>query len=489
MKGSSKKMKKILSIIVIVGLIVPLMVNALPASNYGWIKTFGGSNSDYFTSMTEVSDGFIAVGRSMSTDGDMTGVYKSENIDWDGILIKYDYEGNVIWKEAFGGTRTDYLMSATEVSDGYVAVGYSQSTDGDMTGLNKGSYDGFIVKYDTNRNIVWTKTFGGSSIDRFDSIIEVSDGYIAVGASQSTNGDMTGLSKGNYDAIIVKYDMSGNVVWVKTFGGSSSDYFESVIEISDGYIAVGYAGSTNGDMTGLNKGWEDAIIVKYDTNGNVVWAKTFGGTSIEGFSSVTEVSNGYIAVGTSHSTDGDMTGLNKGSHDGIIVKYDYEGNVLWKKSFGGSSNDIFYSLIEISDGYIVVGNVLSADGDMTGIKENDDNGDGLIVKYNTNGEIIWAKTFGGSSSDGLYSLIEINNGYIAMGYSFSNDGDMTGLNKGISDGVIVANFEVLADTTPNPETGDNIIEYIVIILIGLIGILSGFNIFNKKRISDDEIIP
>ena len=99
----------------------------------------------------------------------------------------------------------------------------------------------------------------------------------------------------------------------------------------------------------------DAIIVKYDLSGNVVWKKNFGGSIIEYFYGVTTTSDGYVAVGESFSNDYDLEGLNKGSFDVIIVKYDLSGNVVWKKAFGGSDDEYFYGVTTTSDGYVAVG--------------------------------------------------------------------------------------------------------------------------------------
>ncbi|MBP3915028.1 MAG: PQQ-like beta-propeller repeat protein, partial [Clostridium sp.] len=407
-----------------------------------WIKSFGGNVQDIFDSVIETTDGYIAVGESYSSDGDLTGLNKG---NFDGIIVKYDFDGNVVWNKNFGGSNTDYFKSVVETTDGYIAVGESKSTNGDLNGLNKGSYDGIIVKYDFDGNVVWNKNFGGSNTDYFNSVVETTDGYVAVGYSQSNDGDLTGLNKGNRDGIIVKYDFDGNVVWNKNFGGSNHDYFKSVVETTDGYVAVGYSESTNGDLTGLNKGYYDAIIVKYDFNGNVVWNKNFGGSNSDYFSSVAEADDGYIAVGYSNSTNGDLNGLNKGKLDGIIVKYDFDGNVVWNKNFGGSSDDIFNSVVKATDGYIAVGESYSSDGDLNEL--NKGSIDGIIVKYDFDGNVVWNKNFGGSNHDFFNSVIETTDGYIAVGESYSSDGDLNGLNKGNGDGIIVKIKD--DDTLPN----------------------------------------
>jgi len=367
------------------------------AGNVVWKKNFGGNNDDYYQSVTAVSDGVVAVGYSTTGsfgNGDWKGVTGKGN--WDAIIVKYDNAGNVVWKKNFGGSGYDEYFSVTAVSDGVVAVGLSDSFgNGDWTGVTeKGGIDAIIIKYDNAGNVVWKKRFGGSDWDYFYSVTAVSDGVVAVGYSgistSGGNGDWEGVTgKGNDDAIIVKYDNAGNVIWKKNFGGSDRDLYYSVIAVSDGIVAVGYSSSAsfgNGDWEGVTgKGNDDAIIVKYDNVGNVVWKKNFGGSDYDEYFSVTAISDGIVAVGLSNSFgNGDWTGVTeKGGIDAIIVKYDNAGNVVWKKNFGGSDYDRYYSVIAVSDGIVAVGwsNPESfGNGDWAGVTGKG-NLDAIMVKY------------------------------------------------------------------------------------------------------------
>jgi hypothetical protein len=109
-------------------------------------------------------------------------------------------------------------------------------------------------------------SFGGSDSENFFSLKETSDGgYVAAGYTRSK--DLGYTQNGGWDALIVKFKKNDDVEWARNFGGSSTDYFFGAIEASDGgYVAVGYSRSTNAEFD--NKGGADAIIVKYDRDGN-----------------------------------------------------------------------------------------------------------------------------------------------------------------------------------------------------------------------------
>jgi len=421
--------------------LLALTMNTFAQSDIVWKKNFGGSGGDGYYSATVVSDGIVAAGIS---DGDSFG-----NGDWTGVagkgemdatVVKYDNNGNVVWKKNFGGSDYEEYYSVTTVSDGVVAVGYSSVGsfgNGDWTGTSgKGNSDAIIVKYDNDGNVVWKKNFGGSGSDEFQSVTTVADGIIAVGYSYREsfgNGDWEGIAaKGNGDAIIVKYDNNGNVVWKKNFGGSNSNYYYSVTAVSDGIIAVGESDAFgDGDWEGvIGKGdYDDAIIVKYDNNGNVVWKKNFGGSGSDRFSSVMEVSDGIIVVGNSYDEsfgNGDWEGVTgKGNTDAIIVKYDNDGNVVWKKNFGGSDNDEFHSVTAVSDGIIAVGESFEesfGNGDWEGVAAKG-NGDAIMVKYDNNGNVVWKKNFGGIENDWYNCVTAVSGVIVLVGAS---DGDSFG---------------------------------------------------------------
>lgn len=234
--------------------------------------------------------------------------------DFDGIIVKYDSKGNLKWKRSFGGSAYDGLGKLTETKDGgYVVLASSESKDGDKNGLK---FNSFVIKFDSQGNIRWKKK-EKANIILYD-IVSLSNGsFIGVGVGSLKS------DKYKDKAIIAKYDANWNMQWIRGFGGSDCDIFNAIECVKDGgYIAVGFSGSKDGDLQELNKGGYYAIIVKFDINGNVKWAKSFGGDNVDVFKAVTTTSDGsYVVVGYSRSEDGDMRGLSKGLEDAIAVMY------------------------------------------------------------------------------------------------------------------------------------------------------------------------
>ena len=459
-----------------------------------WKDSFGGWADDCFFSVTTVSDGIVAAGYSNFNSfntfywGGVTG--KGSD---DAIIVKYDNNNNVVWRKNFGGNGDDRYYSVTTVSDGIVAVGYSNYFsfgNGDWLGTTTNCFydiysliytDAIIVKYDYNGNVVWKKNLGGTLYDYFYYVTAVPDGIIAVGYSSSIgSGDWNDAqSRGNTDAIIVKYDNNGNLVWKKNFGGSGEDYYYSVTTVSDGVIAVGTSRNKsfgNGDWIGYTgKGSTDAIIVKYNFDGNVTWKKNFGGGYLDAgnisgnnvFNSVTTISDGVVAVGYSDEqcfNHGDWAGVqSKGNSytDAVIVKFNNNGDVVWKKNCGGSGYDYFNDVTIVFDGIVAVGySDISTygGGDWAGLTAKGGN-DAIIVKYDNSGNIVWKKNLGGSYGDDYKSVTTASNGNIvAVGYSSQysfNNGDWAGVQgMGGNDATIVkyASFISVTNITNVPTT-------------------------------------
>jgi hypothetical protein len=267
---------------------------------------------------------------------------------------------SIQWQKSFGGSADDEANCIKQTMDGgLVVAGFAYSNDGDVTGGHGGS-DLWVVKLNTTGNIVWAKTYGGSNNEGAESIQQTSDkGYIVAGYTNSNDGDVEN-NHGGYDCWVVKLDSNGKKIWAKTYGSGSLDWAYAIQQTTDGgYIMAGYASGNGGDVTGNHSSNDDYWIVKLDNNGNIVWQKCFGGTDMDDAHSVQQTSDGgYIVVGTAYSNNGDVHGQHYtgfiSSPDVWVIKLNATGDTLWTKALGGSGVDGGYYVQQTSDGKYII---------------------------------------------------------------------------------------------------------------------------------------
>ena len=313
-------------------------------------------------------------------------------------------------------------------------VGHASSTDGDVTG-NHGSYDVWVVKLSSTGSLQWQNAFGGTSSDYANSIQPTPDGgYIVAGYTNSTDGDVTG-NHGNEDAWVVKFNSIGNLQWQKCLGGTSADGATSIQQTTEGgYILAGYTSSNNGDVTG-NHGSYDAWVVKLSSTGSLQWQKCLGGTNGEETYCIQPTPDGgYIVAGKTWSTDGDIIG-NHGGNDFWVVKLSSTGGLQWQKTLGGTLDDWAQSIQPTPDGgFIVAGYTNSIDGDVT---VNHGYYDAWVLKLSTTGNLQWQKCLGGTNRDEARSIqVTPDGGYIVVGNIGSTDGDVFGNHGGMDARVV-----------------------------------------------------
>ncbi|MDD2377890.1 MAG: prepilin-type N-terminal cleavage/methylation domain-containing protein [Bacilli bacterium] len=359
-----------------------------------WSRNFGGSNNDYFYGIEEIPDGYIAVGYTSSNDKDILDYKGGPN---DGIIVKYNKQGEVTYKKSYGGSGTngsEIFQNVLYDGEHYLITGVVnlRVLDGDHTGdtYENGALQLIILKLDTDFNIVVKKLYSGLGYCSLTNFKEIENGYVMIAnvSGSSTEGSIYTLDK---DLNIVKDSQFS--------GGDFSKVTFNDFEIyPDGYIVGGYSKSSEGDMEGLSKAnnkLEDAIIIKYDLDLNLVWKKSFGGTSDDSFNSLEIINdNKVVAVGYSRSTDMDMQGLvteTNGYSNAIMVVYNTaDGSISDKKVFGGSNLDAFNAIIKTNDNkYVMAGNTYSNDINLKNF--NKGHSDAILVSYNNNLEL--EKTF------------------------------------------------------------------------------------------------
>ncbi|MFT3884206.1 MAG: gliding motility-associated C-terminal domain-containing protein [Flavobacteriales bacterium] len=407
-----------------------LSMEAQVTADVAWQRCIGGSAGEFGSDLCATSDGgFIAIGTTASADGDATGTHG--NVDM--LVTKLNADGDVLWRRVLGGSQPEATGTCMEASDGSIMVaGMTQSNDGDVSG-NHGLSDLWVVKLSPLGAIIWQHAYGGSSLEGGGQILETADGgFVVYGVTNSDDGDVVGFHPpGNVqDTWVLKIGPSGMLEWSRTLGGSGTDSVIELIQTADGGFLVNFAYTTSndGDVTG-NHGGQDCWLVKLGPLGAIEWATAIGGSQKEFGYDVLELDNGDILLlGGTFSNDGNVAGLNHGGFDVFLSKISSSGQVIWTRTYGGSLNDDCRSLLATADGgFIIGGSSGSSDGDVT---INRGGQDVWVFKVDANGTLLWQRSYGGSLEDWAFLYEDDRGGYVLSGYTYSTDGDMQDSNGG-----------------------------------------------------------
>ena len=341
----------------------------------------------------------------------------------------YGQAPEIEWQNTIGGGSTDKLKTIKQTPDGnYILAGVSGSNIyGDKTESNLGEFDYWIVKIDTEGNILWQNTIGGNKDEDLYSISLTSDGgFILAGVSESDiSYDKTEPNyEGSYDFWIVKVNNVGIIQWDKTIGGTLNERYGDIIETSDGgFLLGGYSNSYASGNKSENcfLGTYDYWVIKLDGEGEIQWENTIGGNGSDVLQSIKQTADGgYILAGTSSSlisgdkTEGTVGG--GGYSDYWIVKISDIGLIQWQQTIGGTLGEsLTYIDITNDGGYIVSG---ASNSGIGGDKTENLIGymDLWILKLNSLGNIIWQNTIGGDGEDGVFTEIhQLSDGEYILG--------------------------------------------------------------------------
>jgi hypothetical protein len=262
-----------------------------------------------------------------------------------------------------------------------------------------GSYDLWLLKLDPSGIIVWQKTYGGDLDDYGFAIEQTNDeGFIVSGQTLS-------FGAGSNDAWIVKFDKNGNIEWQKSLGQNQTDYAISVKQTSDGFIV---AGATYPSSVPPRDFW----VIKFDPSGNVVWQKSYGGTGDESATSVNVTSDGgFIVFGYT-----DFFGA--GLYDLWVLKLDSTGTIQWQKTYGTSIDEYpARGAQETTDGGFVIA------GTTSDRANPNPNGDVVVLKLDSTGQIQWQKSYGTNAADGANSIEQTADGGYIVGGETTTIGD------------------------------------------------------------------
>jgi hypothetical protein len=369
-------------------------------TNPSWQRCYGGSDDDWANSLEMTYDGgCILAGMTRSNDGDVSG-----NHGWmDAWILKLSPSHQVEWQRCFGGDQIDEAYDVQQTLDGgYVVVGGTRSSNGDIT-ENRGGEDYFVLKLGPDGSKEWVRTYGGSLDDRAVSVVQAHDGgYLVCGYILSDDGDVL-FNHGAADIWVLKLDANGDPKWQMPIGGTDWDIPEAMIQTKDyGFIVAGHSYSENGDVT-CHQAGNQIWVVKVSPTWSLQWDLCLPGKTAH--SVIAAYDTGYIVGGE------DLAG------NGVIYRLDREGGMKWHQNLNGA----VYGLREtLSCTIMTTGQGNTEDSCRSAINYQ-------LAELDADGIVHSEESFGGQANDWARAItLTYDGGIMAAGGTMSDDCDVEG---------------------------------------------------------------
>ena len=374
MKGNKKPSVNIYVTLFVSILSISVFNANISAGAEYWAKFYGGSGDDVAYSIQQTSDGgYVVAG--------CTGSFAINGL-WGAWILRLDSSGNTVWEKTYGfpfdSSGVASSIQQTVEDGGFIVAGY---TDGIDAGFFY--YNLWLFKIDNMGNIIWEKTYGPIDVGTISIVRQLHDGdYILTGTRSSK-------------LWVLKLDATGNIAWEKVYSGCGEAVPNSIQETADGGYIV--AGETRECQTGND---DDFLVLKIDSNGSVVWEKSYGDSGTQSSPSIQQTSDGgYILGGTTSTND---------SPAALILKLNEDGEVTWQKKYTGDGPVAAFQIQQTFDsGYVVSGYAPNFIGALVP-------SDVWILKTDNLGNILWHKNhfFGGNGSSVQQT---IDGGYVLTG--------------------------------------------------------------------------
>lgn len=341
-----------------------------------WAKLYEEPQSDVLHCLLSLPNGDIIMGgwtNALPSQG--------ENL----LLVRINENGNIVWQNSYGEFELDYAQVIARTNDNQIIVG------GHTRSFGAGSSEILLLKVNDNGEIQWQKTYGTYDDDAIASVMQTDDGGYLVGG-------WSYIGKGkSHEALVFKTNSNGDLIWRNYYGTQNYEGVRDITRTNDGnYLFVGLTSSEETQF--------DIWVVKFDSNGKVIWQKAFAGAGNENPVNILNFQDKYIIVGTSDS-------FGDGTKDVVLLAINDDGELLWAYNFPDDYEITLMNSIKFKENKILV----------TGSarKKNLWNNNIFLGIYNSNGEFENGKIFGSMQDELGFAAIDYNNSIIAGGYSYS----------------------------------------------------------------------
>ena len=334
-------------------------------------------------------------------------------------------------KTRLAGSAADYSASIMPKADGYLLAGSTQSQDGHFgVGYSAAALDAFLSVRDTSLNAQWLKRYGSTAADAFNQAIATADGgYMAIGYTGGNDGMVHGNHGGN-DIWVVRTNATGDTLWTRCYGSTATELGTSICELPGGdFILAGQTTGNNNGQIGATKGGQDMVLMRITGTGNLVWSKNFGGEAADNAARILlGPANRVLIAGNTQSAGGQVTG-HQGGSDFWILSVDFDGNLIWSKTLGGTTADVCFGISYQDNDLVVSGQTNSALA--AGLAAQGAN-DYLLVRLNpADGTQQGALRLGGAGEDRGAEVTHLPDGTLALlGFSNSTTANALIANKG-----------------------------------------------------------
>lgn len=298
------------------------------------------------------------------------------------------------FQTVFTSSDVDFLVTGAQLPNDQYVLA------GHTTGAGEGSSDALLVKTDEYGEMLWSKTYGSAGSDSFRIIRSLPDGTsIVAGNTQSV--DPAGLPKGFYSLL----SEEGDVIWCRYIDGGIDDQIRDIRVLPQGgFVATGFTNSFSPEND------YDLFITRLNTNGETVWSRAYGSDAYEVPLSVMAHSDGSFYIW------GHQLGENTDQYDTILLKIDLNGNLVWQRRFGLELNELAWDILETPEGDILLSGDSNSEA-MFGLNDT------FLIRLNTEGEIIWSRHYGGEGHDHGTRLVHVENDAFVLGGATSTFGN------------------------------------------------------------------